>query len=203
MPDNLTLTNPSRRTWILSILFLLCCLSFHWGALWFVDRAVAHYPTVPDLLMDRLPLMSFGVWGELLFVGLFLLFAIPHFRFNWRATPRVMIQIGLVYFIRAWFLVFLPIGPPAGSIPASERLSIWGFANHAYFPGGHMGVLTAYALNIPVRRLRPLMWSLVIIFAIGTILNKNHYTADVLGGLLVGLAAIHWGKTIYNRWFAG
>lgn len=195
------LTNPSRRTWVLSILFLLFCLGFHWGALALVDRVVTNYPSVPDVLMDRLPLVTFGVWGELLFVALFLLFAIPHFRYNWRATPRVLVQAGLVYFIRAWFLIFLPIGPPADSIPADMRLSIWGFANHAYFPGGHMGVLTVYAMNLPIRKLRPLMWALVIIFAVGTILNKNHYTADALGGLIVGLTAIRWGKTLSDRWF--
>jgi membrane-associated phospholipid phosphatase len=112
-----------------------------------------------------------------------------------------MVQIGLAYFIRACFLIFIPIGPPAGSIPATERLSIWGFANHAYFPGGHMGVLVVYAMNLPVKRLRPLMWVLTIVFAIGTILNKNHYTADSLGGLLVGLTAVRWGKALYDRWF--
>lgn len=193
--------NPSRRTWILSILFLFACLGFHWGALAFIDRIVTSYPSIPDPLMGHLPIVTFGAWGELLFLALFLLFAIPHFRYNWRATPRVLIQAGLVYFIRAWFLVLLPIGSPAGSIPASERLSIWGFANHAYFPGGHMGVLTVYAMNLPVKGLRPLMWVLVVLFAIGTVLNKNHYTADVLGGYLVGLLAISWGKMLYDRWF--
>lgn len=189
------------RTWIFAVLFLIFCLGFHWSALLFIDRVVSNYPTVPDVLMDRLPLVTFGVWGELFFVALFALFAYAHFRYNWRATPRVLFQVGLVYFIRALFLIFIPIGPPSGSVPASERISVWGFANHAYFPGGHAGVLSAYAMNLPLRRLRPLYWALVIIFLVGTILNKNHYTADAIGGFLVGMTAVRWGGAAYDHWF--
>ena len=184
--------NPSARQWILAGIVVAGGVFWQYFSLWLVDRLVTIFPSVSDLLMDRFPVITFGLWGEVLFFGLILVFAIPHFRLYWQDTPRILITLGLFYFVRGWVQLFFPIGAPAGAIDPSQRLNIWGYANHAYFPGGHIGILTILVLNQRVRSLRPWMWIGVAAFGIGTMLAKNHYVADSLVGMVLAYAITVW-----------
>lgn len=188
---------PTIGQWILSIVTAIVGVSWQYGSLALVDRWVHVYPSVPDVLMDRLPRLEFGWWGEVLFFALILMFAIPHFRWNVWDTPKVLTKLGLFYFVRGWLQLFFPIGAPLNALPPDQRLNVWGYASHAYFPGGHVGILTIMALNLRSKKLRWIMAGGIIVFGLGTILSKNHYTADLLAGALIGYAVNVW---VDRRW---
>ncbi len=181
-------SNPSWRKWVVAIIIAVIGVGWQFGSLALIERFVTTFPAIPDVLMDHLPRVEFGIVGELWFFGLILLFAIPHFRANWRTTPNVLMALGLMYFIRGWFMFLFPIGAPAGALSAAERFSVWGHESHAYFPGGHIAILTVLAMFAPGTKTRWILWVGLLIFGIGTLLSKNHYTADSIAGILLGYA---------------
>lgn len=185
------------QPWALSVLVATIGVSWQYLSLRLVEGLVTNYPSVPDVLMDRLPRVDFGLFGEMAFFSIVLLFVVPHFRWHWRDTPRVLTCLGVFYFVRGWYMLLFPIGAPFGAVDPALRLNIWGYASHAYFPGGHIGVLTTLAFWHPVRRLRPVMWIGVALFGVGTLLAKNHYTMDSVTGVIIAYAVSTW---VNHRW---
>jgi hypothetical protein len=169
------------------------------AALSLIERSVVSFPHVTDVLMDSLPRVDFGIYGELFFFSLIMLFSIAHFRRQWQTTPYVMMALGAMYAIRGMFLYFFPIGSPLGSVGAGQRLSIWGHESHAYFPGGHIAVLTILAMHAPTPLVRRLLWAGVVAFGIGSLLSKNHYTMDSVAGVIIGYAISTWSERRRSR----
>jgi membrane-associated phospholipid phosphatase len=196
MPDQ----NNRRQTitrWIIAIIVAAVGATWQFMSLELIERSVSTWPRVTDVLMDQLPRIDFGIIGEIWFFGLILLFAIDHFRRQWRNTPSVLTALGLMYLIRGTFLYFFPIGAPLGAVGADARLSIWGHEAHAFFPGGHIAILTVLAMFAPQAWVRRTLWIGLVIFGIGTMLAKTHYTMDSVGGILLGYAVSVWVK---HRW---
>lgn len=177
----------SAKRWIVAIIIAAIGVTWQYSALSLIERYVTNYPTVPDVVMDNLPRVDFGIFGEIWFFGLILLFAIPHFRRNWRRTPDVLIALGLMYFIRGWIMFLFPIGAPTSAVGAAERLSVWGYESHAYFPGGHIAILTILTLFTTSQKIRAALRIGLVMFGVGTILSKNHYTADSIVGVMLGV----------------
>lgn len=180
------------RQLLTALTVALLGVALEYAVLISVDRLVDDFPRVSDVLMDRLPLIQFGWVGEALFFSLVAIFAWRFFRRQWRDTPRVLVAIGLYYSLRAIFLLLLPIGSPDGAAPIANRLNIWGFANHAYFPGGHIGILTILTLSVREGTWRRWLWVGVIAFGIGSLLNKTHYAADSIAGIMLGAGVWTW-----------
>jgi membrane-associated phospholipid phosphatase len=178
------------RTWSISIITATVGVWWQFYSLALIERYVTSFPTVNDILLEALPLVQFGLWGEAWFFLLIGLFAVDHFRFEWRRTPEVLMTLGTFYFVRGWFMFLFPIGAPTGALDASQRLNIWGHASHAYFPGGHIGILTILTLLTPHRTIRHIMWFGVVVFGLGTLLSKNHYTMDSVAGVMLGAGTV-------------
>lgn len=196
------MTNESRsstKLWMLAIIVATIGVTWQYSALSLVERFTSNFPTVPDVLMDNLPRIEFGIFGELWFFGLILLFAIPHFRNNWRRTPDVLMALGLMYFIRGWIMFFFPIGMPTGALSAAERLSVWGYESHAYFPGGHIAILTILTLFTLSQKVRAALWIGLVLFGVGTLLSKNHYTADSIVGIMLGYICFRLVRRFTHR----
>lgn len=187
------------RRWIIAILAAVVGAAWNFVALALIERSVTVFPRVPDVLMDNLPRIDFGIVGEIWFFGLIALFAILHFKRQWRTTPVVLLALGLMYLIRGTFLYFFPIGAPLGSVGADARLSIWGHETHAFFPGGHIAILTIFAMFAPQQWVRKTLWAGLIVFGIGTTLAKTHYTMDSVAGILLGYAVSVWVQRRLKR----
>ncbi|MBI2984627.1 MAG: hypothetical protein HYY50_03310 [Candidatus Kerfeldbacteria bacterium] len=174
----------------------------HWGALALVDRMVANYPSVSDILLDRLPPLKLFLIGELYFAGL-LIFYLWHFsRRQSQDLSYGLAVVGLFYALRGLFLLFLPIGGPHGAIPPTDRFVLWPFPSHAYFPGGHLGLM--FLLGFLLRDRQGRRWFLIgaAIFGLGSLLTKAHYTADLLGGLLLGYGVFLYGERALRQRYA-
>lgn len=188
------------RRWIVAVFIAGVGVTWNFVALSLIERSVTTFPSVPDVLMDNLPRIDFGFFGELWFFALILCFVIPHFKFQWRKTPDVLLALGLMYLVRGFFLYFFPIGAPLESVGANARLSIWGHESHAFFPGGHIAVLTVLAMFAPKPWSRHILWAGLIIFGVGTLLAKTHYTMDSVGGVLLGYAVSVWVQNHFRRY---
>ena len=178
------------RPWLIAAAVAAVGVAWQYAALFLVEMHQHTFVGVPDPLLDRWPRIDFGVYGELYFFSLLALFAWFHIRHNWRATPQLIGTLGLMYFIRGWMQLWFPIGPPAGAVGVGQRITIWGHESHAFFPGGHIAVLTIMALLSPVRWVR---WALAIglvLFGLGTMLAKTHYTYDSVTGIMLGYACV-------------
>ncbi len=142
----------------------------------------------------------FGWFGKILFLPVLVLFSIPFFWRHSQHAPQLLMTIGILYTARSVFLLLLPIGPPMGAIPPSDRINLWGFANHAFFPGGHVGLLFTLTMLLNHRRWRRIGYVIAAIFALGTMLSKTHYTADAVGGLLLAYAVVTWSRRHLSGW---
>lgn len=181
-----------RRFWF-SVLALLLGVALHMAALAVAERTAPYFPTVPDLLLDRLPSVNLFAVGEAAFWLFFAVFAVAFLRLRPLPLPRVLLLLGVFYAVRGAFLLLLPLGPPSGALPSDGRFALYPYADHAYFPGGHVGIMLLFALHLPARTRRWFALAAVL-FGIGTMLTKAHYTADTLGGLLLGYAVYTWGE---------
>jgi len=159
------------------------------------ERWVRNFPTVPDVLVDRLGFLDLYVVGEIYVVTLVVLFLVMFLRVRAGAFAFLLAQVGMLYAIRGMFLLMLPLGPPAGAPPAAERFSAYPSPHHAYFPSGHMGLLVLLSLMAPARA-QPWFWSATALYAVGAMLAKAHYTADLIAAAIFAYAVHAFG----TRW---
>jgi hypothetical protein len=88
------------------------------------------------------------------------------------------------------FLWLMPIGAPPGAPP--DALHVYPYANHSYFPSGHVSFISLCAWMSGDVRWRRFFLVVALVFGLGTLLAKAHYTADLLGALLLshGVASL-------------
>lgn len=179
---------------VTGILAFLAGLLIHNACLSWIERLTTHFPSVPDVLMARLPYVAFGIPGELSFALFVIVASALLIRRRPSTIPSVLVKLGLFYLFRGLFLFFLPIGPPMDAPAQSSRFVLYPWASHAYFPGGHAGLMTILSLAVQERRARQGLLVFTGLFAVGTLLARTHYTADALGGWLLAYAVTSWGR---------
>lgn len=170
------------------VLALAAGLAVHMSALAAIEQLVPSFPSVPDVVHERLPYVDFGAPGEWLFFAFLAVVFVHLVRQRPADLPRALTLLGVFYAIRGVFLFLLPIGAPPTAPPLDSRFVLWPFARHAYFPGGHAGMMTILAASVAARPWRRALLAFVVVFAFGTLLARTHYAADALGGILLG-----WG----------
>ena len=203
-PRPLAIAHPAGRV---STEFGWCALvvgiTLHTLALATIGRLVREFPSVPDVVHARLPYVDFGVPGELCFAAFLVSIIIVLYRTQPRTVPVILTLLGLFYAVRGVFLFLLPIGMPPTAPPLGARFVFWPFAGHAYFPGGHTGMMTVLSLSVVSRPWRRAFLALTCAFAIGTLLARTHYAADAVGGWLVAYAIVLWGRRRFGALAGG
>lgn len=186
---------------LLGIAIALLGVSFHMLALWTADQYVEHFPTVTDVLMRQFPYVNLYGSGEVVFWLFLASFATVFFRERPRDIGYALALVGLLYASRGIFLLLLPIGPPLDAPQISDRFVLYPYPDHAFFPGGHVGLMFLFSLLVRHRRIRLAFVLATILFGIGSVLARAHYTADILGGLLLGYAVVQFGKAYLEKHF--
>jgi hypothetical protein len=169
-------------------------LAVHMGALALIERFVRVFPAMPDVVHAHLPYVDFGWPGELAYAAFMIAAVVVLFRTQPASVPPILAMLGLFYAVRGVFLFLMPIGMPPTAPPLASRFVFWPFASHAYFPGGHAGMMTVISLSVASRPWRRAFVAFTFAFAIGTLLARTHYAADALGGWLAGYAIVLWGR---------
>ena len=176
------------------LLALIAGLALHCGALVLIERFTSNFPSVTDALLARLPYVDFGVPGELCYAVFLATVATVLFRSQGATVPVILTRLGLFYAARGVFLFLLPIGSPVGAPALESRFVFYPWANHGYFPGGHAGMMTILCLAVEDVRWRRGLLAFTAVFAFGTLLARTHYTADVIGGALLGYGITAWSR---------
>lgn len=181
----------SVRTWILSIGALLLGIAIQYTGLALAEAWVQNYPSVRDVFMEQLPNWQFGIAGELYFFGLVLAINWSTFRSGARRVPQLFITLGLFYAVRGVIQLLFPIGPPLDAIPVNQRIDFYGYGEHAFFPAGHVGILTIM-LYFNQTKWRHWLMVGIVLFALGTAIARTHYVVDSIVGAVLGYAIAVW-----------
>ncbi len=190
----LTALAPTRITLGRGFLLLGAGLLVHMAALAAIDHLVPAFPSVPDVVHQRLPYVNFGPPGELAYAGFMAAMIAVLLRTQPDTVPAVLAMLGLFYGLRGVFLFLLPIGSPPTAPALRDRFVFWPFAGHAYFPGGHTGMMTLLSLSVVRPRWRRAFLAATALFAAGTLLARTHYAADAFGGALLAYGIVLWGR---------
>ena len=172
--------------------------SIHMAAPALIERYVSTYPSVPDVAQASLPYVNFGLAGELCFVAILTAATLVVFIRQPRTLTGILTMVGIFYGIRGLFLFMLPIGAPPTAPLVSSRFVFYPFPGHAYFPGGHAGLMTILSLSMIDRRWRVGLFAAAALFALGTVIARTHYVADVVGGALIGYAVFSWVRSHFE-----
>ncbi|MFA6511957.1 MAG: hypothetical protein WCV86_02450 [Patescibacteria group bacterium] len=176
-------------------------VGLHMLALWVADTYVESFPGVTDIVMRQLPFIDlFGI-GEILFLVLMVGFGVILLRDRWCDLGYILALLGIFYACRGVFLILLPIGPPLDAPEVAERFVLYPYAGHAFFPGGHVGIMFILTLLVRSRTLRISCTVAVLLFGLGSIITRAHYTADIAGGLLLAYAVWAFGERYLKKYF--
>jgi membrane-associated phospholipid phosphatase len=181
-----------HQRFVVSVFVLALGVAIQFGTLALADRLVPTFPSVYDVTFDVLPRLDFSYIGELFFFLFLALFAIIFFRQPQRDLSSLLIQLGIFYAIRGIFMLLLPIGSPEGTGSVGDRFLLYPYASHAYFPGGHVGIMLLMSLALQRRFLRVGFVVFTILFGFGSMLARAHYAADILAGLLLAYGIVLW-----------
>lgn len=170
-----------RRS-LMALIAMIAAVMVHFWLIGLADRVVGVFPSVKDVVLLNLPLISVGYLGEVWFVLFLLLFAWRHFRYQAARTPTLFYAIALLYILRGILLLVFPIGAPVGA--PTDAVTVYPYPNHSYFPGGHVGLMMLLALATADRRWRLIFIVGAVLFGFGTMLTRAHYTADTIVGII-------------------
>jgi len=182
---------PSLRD---GLLMLVGGLTLHMASLAGIEQFVHTFPRVPDVLHANLPYVDFGMPGELVYAAFLVTITAVLVKRQPRSLPGILFLLGVFYGLRGVFLFVLPLGMPPTAPPLESRFVLWPFPGHAYFPGGHTGMMTVLSLSVVSRSWRRAFLVATFVFAFGTLLSRTHYTGDALGGWCIGYAIVLWGR---------
>jgi len=185
-------------------------------AVYFPDRPVA-----PDLLFETLPhvpqLGYVADLGNVLAVALLLVYA---FRGNRREIPMMLALFGVMQFTRACMNVLTPLASPLNGSPyygisshveralaslasqvqnsglygAAVSRGVMNFAQNGEFPSGHMATVFLCMLLVDKAkspRIRVAMAVLVVAECFALLTSHQHYSIDVVGGLMLSYIVYH------------
>ena len=179
-------------------LALAAGLGIHMGALALIEKFVRVFPPLPDVVHAHLPYVDFGWPGEIVYAAFLVTATAVLFRTQKHSVPAILAMLGVFYAVRGVFLFLMPIGLPPTAPPLASRFVFWPFPGHAYFPGGHTGMMTVLSLSVVSRPWRRALLAITFAFAIGTLLARTHYAADAFGGWLVAYCIVLWGRRHFS-----
>lgn len=154
----------------------------------------AMFPTLSDLILDRVPVIDVAILYDLFCIILYaiVLIYIIH-RKEYGIIPYILLLGGIFYIIRALFVVLTPMGNPAnfnGSDPLFN-----GFMKYelGVYPSGHVGNSFLLLLIVGDKVYRYLLFACLVVVIAALILTHCHYSIDILSGFIFAYAIKAFG----------
>jgi membrane-associated phospholipid phosphatase len=146
------------------------------------------------VVADLLPRVDLSRYGELFALAFIIVFLTVFVRHRRSDLPYLFTLVGVFYAGRGTFLLLLPIGAPAAGPFAAARAGPWPDPSHSFFPSGHFGLMCLLSLSLEQPWARRTLACGALVYAVGTLLTRAHYTADLLGGLVLAYGVHAWGE---------
>lgn len=163
------------------------------------------YLAVGDLILDQLPtynlslLFEFGVYLLPVFIFIYPVFFEPE------RLPFALKTYGLLYLVRACFMVLTHIGPPVGFfygdvlVSNEDPLRTLMFRNDLFFSGHTAVPFLAYFLFKKHKVFRILMLATTLLMAITVLLMHVHYSVDVFAALFITYGIYSLSNGIFDQ----
>ncbi|MDP2642664.1 MAG: phosphatase PAP2-related protein [Candidatus Peregrinibacteria bacterium] len=147
------------------------------------------YLSVGDFILNRIEtynLEFFYAWGMYLTIVLIVIFS---FLFKPTKGPFIFKTFGLLYVVRAFFILLTHVGPPVGffydqSIPGAMVASKFLFRNDLFF-SGHVAVPFIAFLIFKGTKFRWFFFVMAVLMTITVLFMHIHYSIDVFAAYFI------------------
>lgn len=153
------------------------------------NDSAGSYVSVGDFILNRIPtynLEFFYSWGMYITITLIVVFSIL---FRPVKGPFIFKTFGLLYIVRAFFILLTHVGPPVGffydqSIPDAMVSSKFLFRNDLFF-SGHVAVPFIAFLLFKGFKFRWLFFVVAILMTVTVLVMHIHYSIDVFAAYFI------------------
>lgn len=173
--------------WVVTIATLLININF-------LNTHYGDAPRPDDLILELIPeTMTFVTLSEVTgMLGTVLILYIMWTE-RFRRVPKLLALLGMMYMLRGFTIILTPLGqiqPPAETYPAGDFIA----QNFYYgmFFSGHTASAWIQVFFLKGNRLRPVAAVIGCIQVFTLFASHQHYTIDIVGGLLVAYFFTHF-----------
>jgi hypothetical protein len=154
----------------------------------------AMFPTLSDLILDKLPVIDVSIVYDLTCILIFILVVIyiVHKK-EYGRIPYILLLTGIFFIFRGIFVVLTPLGNPAnfnGSDPLFN-----GFMKYelGVYPSGHVGNSFLLLLLVNDKIYRYILLFCLLVVVVTLLLAHCHYSIDILSGFFFAYAIKAFG----------
>ena len=197
---------PFRRLLLSSLLVVVVCGLLSMTAQHAATALGSAQPPARDLLLDRLPvfdLFGFIVWGPALMTALLLWVLLR----NPEYIPFTLKSIGLVFAVRAFFMVMTPLGLRPEVLDLGYgglfKAFIYDPSTNDFFFSGHTAYPFACALIFWEKQwIRWMFLAFAALLGASVLLAHAHYTIDVFAVPFMAGGVLWWAKKVFAADYA-
>lgn len=158
-------------------------------------------PPAHDLLLSILPPMQLGgfvVWSPVVLTAVLLGAFVRHPEY----VPFAIKSIGLLFVVRAFFMILTPLGMPHHIVDPGHggllKFFVYNHETHDFFFSGH----TAYPFMCALifwrqRNLRVFFLVCSVLFGASVLLGHAHYSIDVFAVPFMASGVLWWAKKLF------
>lgn len=157
---------------------------------------------------NQIPFLPWTSW--IYITDYFYLFTVVYV-FRNRNLDNTFLGFGIFITIHALIFLFLPTAYPRSEWTL-EPINILNSAMYFVrsvdspancFPSAHVGAcfLGAFAVKKLDAKYFPFFLTWAILISLSTLTTKQHYSVDIIGGLLVGIISLRLGHKIHAKFF--
>jgi hypothetical protein len=152
------------------------------------------FPTLSDLILDRLPVIDVSIIYDITCIVIFILVIIYIIhRREYGRIPYILLLTGIFFIFRGIFVVLTPLGNPAdfnGSDPLFN-----GFMKYelGVYPSGHVGNSFLLLLLVNDKVYRYILSFCLLVIVVTLLLAHCHYSIDILSGFFFAYAIKAFG----------
>jgi len=184
---------------LLTVLFVITAVILNYVAGTYTSEE-ANVREVPDIILDRLPVINAGFLFVWLYIAINIIFILYPFIFKPSSIHRYLGSFSLFIAVRAFFVTLTHLKTPANAVQVSfpwitDKML---FSNDLFF-SGHVGLpfLGFLIFRKDNKILSYFMLASSIILAITVLVMHQHYSIDVFAAFFITYAIYKIGNRLF------